>query len=172
MASYNFRAYSANGDLVEGEIEAKNNKEAEEKLIKRGLTPFETPKLKNIDLYSWLSWSNGALSARQISSFTREFATLEMADVPLEQSLRILAAHSLPALRKLSQDILVRIVNRFSPMYGTNLREYFLIARILQRCVSLKENPMNGLLTLLVTPVPQQVYQPSLTNQIFSMKLH
>ena len=42
MPTFRYRAYSAAGDLVEGEIAANAKDEAEEALWRRGLTPFET----------------------------------------------------------------------------------------------------------------------------------
>ncbi|MGO9770756.1 MAG: type II secretion system F family protein, partial [Roseiarcus sp.] len=48
----------------------------------------------------------------QITAFTREFATLEQADVPLDHGLRILAAQSpSPVLRDLAEGILEGVIN-------------------------------------------------------------
>lgn len=112
MPTFNYRAYGGSGDLVVGEIEAKNAEEAEEALFKRGLTPFETREAKPASSIARLSFGKSAPNAAQIAAFTREFATLEQADVPLDQSLRILAAQSpTEALRALAQEILTSIVD-------------------------------------------------------------
>jgi general secretion pathway protein F len=112
MPMFKYRAYSRSGDLLEGEIEARTSDEAEDSLFKRGLTPFETREAKPAGARLQFSFSKKSLSAAQVAGFTREFATLEQADVPLDQSLRILAAQSVaPALRDLAQDILSRIVD-------------------------------------------------------------
>lgn len=46
MPTFRYRGYSANGSLLEGEIEASNKDEAEDALWRRGLTPFETREVK------------------------------------------------------------------------------------------------------------------------------
>lgn len=114
MPTFKYRAYSGSGDLLEGEIEARTSEEAEDALFRRGLTPFETREAKpaGAGRLTQISFGKRGLSAAQIASFTREFATLEQADVPLDQSLRILSAQgATPALRELAQEILARIVD-------------------------------------------------------------
>jgi general secretion pathway protein F len=114
MPTFKYRAYSGSGDLLEGEIEARTANEAEDALFRRGLTPFETREAKPAGTarLTQISIGRRGLSAAQIASFTREFATLEQADVPLDQSLRILSAQgATPALRALAQEILARIVD-------------------------------------------------------------
>ncbi len=114
MPTFKYRAYSGSGDLLEGEIEAKSSDAAEEALFRRGLTPFETREAKagGAARLTQISFGKRGPNATQIASFTREFATLEQADVPLDQSLRILSAQSpTPALRELAQEILTRIVD-------------------------------------------------------------
>ena len=114
MPTFKYRAYSSAGELAEGEIEARDGAEAEEALFRRGLTPFETRETgaSAPQLLSRLSFGRRAPNAAQIASFTREFATLEQANVPLDQSLRILSAQSAaPALRDLAQELLAKIVD-------------------------------------------------------------
>jgi general secretion pathway protein F len=112
MPMFKYRAYSGSGDLLEGEIEARSSDDAEDALFRRGLTPFETREAKPATSPLRLSFGRRGLNAAQIAGFTREFATLEQADVPLDQSLRILSAQSpTPALRDLAQEILARIVD-------------------------------------------------------------
>jgi general secretion pathway protein F len=113
MPSYSYRAFSDGGDLREGEVEAASREAAEEAVWRLGLTPFE--------------WRDGAATARRglsffsrearpsaarLAAFTREFATLEQADIPLDQSLRLLATQaSSPALRKIADEILRQVVD-------------------------------------------------------------
>lgn len=114
MPTFKYRAYSGAGDLLEGEIEARTTGEAEEALFRRGLTPFETQEAKaaSSGLFKQISFGRGVPNAAQIASFTREFATLEQANVPLDQSLRILSAQSAsPALQGIAQELLTHIVD-------------------------------------------------------------
>lgn len=144
MPMFKYRAYSGSGDLVEGEIEAKSGDEAEDALFRRGLTPFETREAKPASSIFRVSFGKSAPNAAQIASFTREFATLEQADVPLDQSLRILAAQSpTEALRNLAREILTHIVDGaslsdamsrrpdvFSPEYINVVREGEAVGRV------------------------------------------
>jgi general secretion pathway protein F len=113
MPNFKYRAFSGAGDLQEGEIEARSSEDAEETLVRRGLTPFETQEIGGAgkSLLQGLFRPRGP-SAAQIASFTREFATLEQADVPLDQSLRILSTqNSNPAIRGLAQNLLHHIID-------------------------------------------------------------
>jgi general secretion pathway protein F len=112
MPKFKYRAFSTSGDLMEGEIEARTAAEAEDAIFMRGLTPFETFEARKASSFTQISFGSKKPNAAQIASFTSEFATLEQADVPLDQSLRILAAQS-PSepLRALAQELLARIVD-------------------------------------------------------------
>jgi general secretion pathway protein F len=113
MPKFHYRAYTGSGDLQEGEVEARSSRDAEEALWRRGLTPFETRETRPTSLNSLLriTRKRGPTGA-QLASFTREFATLEQADIPLDQSLRLLAVQSSsPPLRELAEEILSRIVD-------------------------------------------------------------
>jgi general secretion pathway protein F len=144
MPTFKYRAYSVSGDLVEGEIDARSGDEAEDALFKRGLTPFETREAKPASSLASFSFGKSGPGPAQIASFTREFATLEQADVPLDQSLRILAAQS-PSepLRALAQELLAHIVDGaslsdalsrrpdvFSPEYVNVVREGETVGRV------------------------------------------
>jgi general secretion pathway protein F len=113
MPNFHYRAYTATGDLEEGDIEAPSGSDAEEKLWRRGLTPFETCESRAPSSGAFFRLSRRrAPNASQLASFTREFATLEEADIPLDQSLRLLATQSQgPMLQELSHEILARIVD-------------------------------------------------------------
>lgn len=115
MPTFKYRAYSGAGDLLEGEIEARTSDEAEEALFRRGLTPFETREAKSggsSGLLTQLSFGRRAPGPAQIAGFTREFATLEQANVPLDQSLRILSTQvAAPAMQEVARDLLAHIVD-------------------------------------------------------------
>lgn len=117
MPTFRYRAYSPAGDLVEGEIAANAQDEAEEALWGRGLTPFETREVGRGAFANPINRPRPP-NLGELASFTREFATLEKADIPLDHGLRILAAQSVkPKLRDLADEILGRVVN------GTALSE-------------------------------------------------
>ena len=116
MATFRYRAYSAAGDLEEGEIEASAPDAAEDALWRRGLTPFETREVAAKTVAApRFSLGGRGLKLAELTSFTREFATLEEADIPLDNGLRILAAQSpTPAQRELAESILKRVVDGMS----------------------------------------------------------
>ncbi len=111
MPNFHYRAYSNLGDLEEGDLEALSHEAAEDKLWSRGLTPFETSEVR-ASSNAWTLKFSGGLSLSDIASFSREFATLEEADVPLDQSLRILSVQSSKvALRDLANGLLAEILD-------------------------------------------------------------
>ncbi|PPD10088.1 MAG: type II secretion protein F [Methylocystis sp.] len=112
MPKFNYRAYSGSGDLVEGEIDARSSDDAEQALFRRGLTPFETREARPASSVARFSFGRRGPNPAQIAFFTREFATLEQANLPLDQSLRVLAAQCpTEALRALAQELLKGIVD-------------------------------------------------------------
>ncbi len=113
MPSFRYKAVTDSGDLAEGEIEAKSSAEAEEALWTRGLTPFETQEVKARGDVSLMRLFKGrGMSVAELASFTREFATLEQADIPLDQSLRLLSTQSAnPKVRELAEGILAHVVD-------------------------------------------------------------
>ena len=111
MPTFRYRAYSATGDLVEGEIAADAKDEAEDALWRRGLTPFETREVGRSAFAISFNRPRPP-DLHELASFTREFATLEQADIPLDHGLRILAAQiAKPRLRDLAEEILGRVVS-------------------------------------------------------------
>jgi general secretion pathway protein F len=113
MPNYFYRAYSDGGELREGQVEAGSREAAEEAVWRQGLTPFEWRDGGERERrgFSFLS-REARPSAARLAAFTREFATLERADIPLDQSLRLLAAQSAtPALRRIADEILHQVVD-------------------------------------------------------------
>lgn len=98
MALFHYRAYTPRGEVAEGQIEAASREEAENAVWERGLTPFET-RLARAG-----SGASGGGSIRlkpaEIAGFTREFAMLAEADVPLDRALRLLAEQAPSAARR------------------------------------------------------------------------
>jgi general secretion pathway protein F len=114
MARFSYRAFDPAGDLRQGEIEAATRAEAEENLWGQGLTPFEW-RTQSAPALSWLRPGAGRPSAARLAAFTREFAMLEQADIPLDQSLRLLASETAsPVLRRIAEELLRQIVDGVS----------------------------------------------------------
>jgi general secretion pathway protein F len=113
MPTFRCRSYSSAGDLIEEEITAEAKQDAEEALWRRGLTPFDIKEVGGAkSAFTSFSIRRRLPDLAELASFTREFATLEQADIPLDHALRILSAQSAsPRLRELAEEILGRVVN-------------------------------------------------------------
>jgi len=94
MPKFKYFAYTDDGDLVDGEIESSDIESARETLIKRDITPYEI----NIIGRSFVNYNiritkdKTTLSEQQLCEFTREIATLLEANIPLDQSFKIISS--------------------------------------------------------------------------------
>jgi general secretion pathway protein F len=96
MPSFSYRAYGGRGEFAEGRIEATSPDAANEMLWAQGLTPFHM-QASAADGERW--WQREVFgrtrsSPAQLASFTRDFATLNSAEIPLDDALRILVAQA------------------------------------------------------------------------------
>ena len=96
MPTFSYRAYGGRGEFAEGRIDAASPDAANEMLWAQGLTPFQ---MQTADAGAERWWQRevfggGRSSPAQIASFTRDFATLNSAEIPLDDALRILVAQA------------------------------------------------------------------------------
>jgi general secretion pathway protein F len=114
MPTFRYRAYGARGEFREGSIEAVTPDAAGDMLWAQGLTPFEM-RLADRSAKPW--WQRELFSAQrslpaELASFTREFATLSTAEIPLDDALRILSEQATSAgTRTLAAALLADILN-------------------------------------------------------------
>jgi len=114
MPTFRYRAYGLDGGFAEGSIDAPSSDAASEILWVQGLTPFRVvatdssgTKWWNRELFSSAGPQRGDLLA-----FTREFAMLSSAEIPLDDALRILRDQSSsPRLRALVDGLLGDVLN-------------------------------------------------------------
>jgi general secretion pathway protein F len=104
MPTFKYSAYGAQGQFAEGKIEAASLEVASQLLWAQGLTPFQMKPTLG-DAPRW--WQREVLlrqrsSLRQLAAFTREFATLMSAEIPLDDALRILSDQANAATMKQS----------------------------------------------------------------------
>lgn len=94
MAAYNYTALHANGKESHGVVEADSARQARQQLRDQGLTPIDvvavTEQAKASKESSMLT-SKKTMSTSDLSLFTRQFATLLTAGMPLEEALRAVA---------------------------------------------------------------------------------
>src|SRR5262249_17627945 len=101
------------GALAEGRVEAGSLDEARETLWGRGLVPFETREDRVPSGHrGLLSLSPGKPSRRDVTSFTREFATLVQSGIALDDALRIIAEQSItPRMRLVVAGLLAGVLD-------------------------------------------------------------
>ena len=114
MPTFRYRAYGARGEFTEGSIDAATEDAAGDMLWAQGLTPFQM-RLADQSAKPW--WQRELFSghrsvAADLASFTREFATLNTAEIPLDDSLRILSEQATSArIRALAGALLADVLN-------------------------------------------------------------
>lgn len=113
MPTFNYRAYGGRGEFAEGRIEAASPDAASEMLWAQGLTPFHMQAADAAAERWWQRevFGGGRSSPAQLASFTRDFATLNSAEIPLDDALRILGAQApsralRPVIASLLADVL------------------------------------------------------------------
>jgi len=94
MPLYRYRAVSASGDLIEGEMEASSSASVAERLVDMGHTPIraeeaESAAARGFDLAGLLRLQR-RINRRDLALLTRELATLLRAGVPLDRALALL----------------------------------------------------------------------------------
>ena len=98
MARYRYKAYDQRGSLTDGEIEARSREAALEGLHRKGLFPLEVADDKPAARQKWWEreiMGGGPLPLAGLALFTRELATLIKAELPLDESLRIVGLQPL-----------------------------------------------------------------------------
>lgn len=113
MRLYRYKAFDDAGALVEGEVEASNAEQAQDRIWAQGLTPFETrAAFRRGATKSRRTLLSRRVGDKEIAAFTREFATLAKADLPLDDSLRLLQDQaSNPAMRMIVAELLSQVLD-------------------------------------------------------------
>jgi general secretion pathway protein F len=114
MPTFRYQAYGANGEFAEGNIEAISADLASELLWAQGVTPFKINAVGQSTTKWWKReiFSSAKVKRKDLVSFTRQFVTLSAAEIPLDDTLRILSDQATsPAVRSLVQALLSDIQN-------------------------------------------------------------
>jgi type II secretory pathway component PulF len=113
MPSYNYRASTMEGKIVEGNMDASDDGAVTLKLQEMGLLPIRIGVIGRESLFSrkvTLPWKNQKVHPKDLLVFTQELRTLDHAGFPLDRSLAILGklAES-PAMAAIIQDVLKEV---------------------------------------------------------------
>lgn len=124
MATFHYKAYTAQGVITAGTIVADGIDAAVDNLYGSGLTPFETyivtdpharrpnlergiPKKANVSIWKQELFVSDSFSLKELSAFTVELATLTNSSLPLDAAFRIIAGPgAAPKVVRLANDIL------------------------------------------------------------------
>ena len=112
MAKFKYRAYTNEGDIVEGEIESSDISEVSSILLERQIIPYEIQNINKslLNLNFKFIKKTKSLSEQEIFEFTREIATLLEANIPVDQCLRIMSSQTKrKKYNKLVVDILANL---------------------------------------------------------------
>jgi general secretion pathway protein F len=114
MPTFEYSAYGAQGQFAQGRIDAASHELASRLLGAQGLTAFQMKPVRG-DAVRW--WQRDLLSSqrtslRQLASFTREFATLMSAEIPLDDALRILCDQAISeSMKRSARDLRAHVLN-------------------------------------------------------------
>jgi general secretion pathway protein F len=114
MPMFRYRAYGLDGSLAEGAVDAASSDAANDMLWSQGLTPFQMRAANESGTKWWNSeiFSGAGSQRADLVAFTREFAMLNAAEIPLDDALRILRDQaSSPRLRALVEGLLAEVLN-------------------------------------------------------------
>lgn len=89
MPDFNFRAYAKNGSLVTDRVTAANRADAVRQITTRGLAPFEV-----LEGVARPGRRGAKVPLKTLAAFCRQMATMAEADLPLDESLGLLARDS------------------------------------------------------------------------------
>lgn len=109
MAEYFYRARNRQGNVTKGTIKANSEEDASLTLSKHGLTPIEIKSSKSISIFQ-KEFHFGGVRTKDLAIFSREFATMIEAGIPILQGLRIMVVQTENAkladiLREVSYDV-------------------------------------------------------------------
>ncbi len=93
MGTYTYKAIDSQGRIVKGELEAANELEVSTQLVKLGYSPISIGFKRDISSIWTRIFKKRAkkVSAQSLIVFTRQFATIVKAAIPIMEGLRVLA---------------------------------------------------------------------------------
>lgn len=94
MPLFRYKAVTADGKSIDGEMEAENRTAVGRKLQELGHFPVRADEVAEAQGQNWLNrdlFGGGRMSRKAVTLMTRELATLVGAGLPLERALEILA---------------------------------------------------------------------------------
>jgi type IV pilus assembly protein PilC len=105
---YNYKAKDKTGKLVSGEVEATSETHAAKLVREQGLVVFSIVEQKE-GILAFLKKLRSRITSGDITTFTRQFATMVNAGLPITEALLILRNQSKGSMQKMVSQILVDV---------------------------------------------------------------
>ena len=114
MPSYRYKAYAPDGRALDGAIEADSRQAAIEALHRRGQFAFDVTEGAAVSEIRWWErevFATAALPPAQLAVLVRELATLTQAQLPIDETLRIVAGQPMlkPRARMVARGLLAKV---------------------------------------------------------------
>jgi len=105
MKRFTFKAKDKNGKVVTGEVEASNESQAARLVRGKGLLVLSIKKTVENPL-NLIKKFKDRITTNDVATFTRQFATMVAAGLPITESLLILKSQSKGSMGKVVSQIL------------------------------------------------------------------
>jgi general secretion pathway protein F len=108
MAVFHFRATDAAGNVIQGILEAREERQVVVHLQQRGLIPLRINLAESVTRWQEkLPLRRGRIPSREVANFTQELASLLKAGLPLDRSLQVLEqVTTRPAMKAILSQVL------------------------------------------------------------------
>jgi general secretion pathway protein F len=119
MPRYSYKAYDAKGARTGGELSAATREGALETLVRRGEYPIDIQESVQAAEVKWWQrevFGSGQLSLETLALFTRELVSLIKADLPIDESLRLVSMQ--PMIPSRLREIVVNALGRVTEGYA------------------------------------------------------
>src|SRR5262245_56364884 len=113
MPSFQYEAYGTRGEYASGHIDATSEQGAIDQLWAHGLTPFRmVPReLRSLRWWQREVYVGAGAAEAQLAAFTRELATLRIAEIPVDDALRVLVEQATsPKAKAIAAELLAKVL--------------------------------------------------------------
>jgi len=108
MKRYRYKARSDKGELLSGEVEANSSEHAVKLIRQRGYVVIALTPIRTFNLSIFDSFKN-RISKGDVTTFTRQFATMINAGLPITEALLILRTQSGGSMQRVISALLADV---------------------------------------------------------------
>ena len=115
MRRYKYKAKDQEGNVITGEVEATNDKQAARLLRQKNLTIITITPKKEIP-FNFLKKYKERVTQGDVTNFTRQLATMVNAGLPITEAILILRNQSKGSMQKIISEIKLKLLQEPVPM--------------------------------------------------------